>query len=121
MIVRSKELTKEPTRTVQDIIQLCWILRIWMPDTYTIFIIEKDFYGKGEAIYVIERINLTTGKSFEDGEHILYVNGEYRGESEIGKLMHDFNCTKADDMNFDLIAERTRYLKENPKGGARDV
>lgn len=30
--------------------------------------------------------------------------------------MHDFNCTKADDMNFELMAERTRYLKENPEG-----
>ena len=87
-----------------------------LPDTYTIFIIEKDFYGHGEAVYPIERINLATGKSFEDGEHILYVNGEYRGESDIGKLMHDFNCTKADDMNFELMANRTRYLKENPKG-----
>ena len=87
-----------------------------LPDTYTIFIIEKDFYSQGEAVYPIERINLATGKSFEDGEHILYVNGEYRGDSDIGKLMHDFNCTKADDMNFELMANRTRYLKENPKG-----
>ncbi len=87
-----------------------------LPDTYTIFIIEKDFYGKGEPVYPIERINLATGKSFEDGEHILYVNGEYRGESNLGKLMHDFNCTSADDMNFELMADRTRYLKENPKG-----
>lgn len=30
--------------------------------------------------------------------------------------MHDFNCTDADDMNFSLMAERTRYLKENPEG-----
>ena len=30
--------------------------------------------------------------------------------------MHDFNCTQADDMNFELMADRTRYLKENPKG-----
>lgn len=87
-----------------------------LPDTYTIFIIEKDFYGKGEPVYPIERINVVTGNSFEDGEHILYVNGEYRGDSALGKLMHDFNCTKADDMNFELMAERTRYLKENPKG-----
>lgn len=87
-----------------------------LPDTYTIFITEKDFYGMGEPLYVIERKNLTTGEGFEDGEHILYVNGEYRGESDFGKLMHDFSCTEADDMNFDLMAERTRYLKENPKG-----
>lgn len=87
-----------------------------LPDTYTIFIIEKDFYGQSEAVYPIERINLATGKSFEDGENILYVNGEYRGESDIGKLMHDFNCTQAADMNFELMANRTRYLKENPKG-----
>lgn len=87
-----------------------------LPDTYTIFITEKDFYGLGEPIYPIERINLLTGKPFDDGEHILYVNGEYRGSSDIGKLMHDFNCTSADDMNFELMAERTRYLKENPEG-----
>lgn len=87
-----------------------------LPDTYTIFIVEKDFYGKAEPVYPIERINLVTGHPFKDGEHILYVNGEYRGTSDIGKLMHDFNCTSADDMNFELMAERTRYLKENPKG-----
>lgn len=87
-----------------------------LPDTYTIFITEKDFFGKGASVYPIERINLATGESFSDGEHILYVNGEFRGESNLGKLMHDFNCTCADDMNFELLAERTKYLKENPKG-----
>jgi hypothetical protein len=91
------------------------VLRI-ITDKQDLIITEKDFYGKGEPIYVVERINLTTGKNFEDGEHILYVNGEYREESELGKLMHDFNCTEADDMIFGLMAERTRYLKENPEG-----
>lgn len=87
-----------------------------LPDTYTIFITEKDFYGEGKAIYLIERINLTINRPFEDGEHILYVNGEYRGKSDLGKLMHDFNCTNAADMNYEIMAERTRYLKENPRG-----
>lgn len=41
---------------------------------------------------------------------------EYRDNSDIGRLMHDFNCTNASDMYFDLLAEKTRYLKENPKG-----
>lgn len=87
-----------------------------LPDTYTIFIIEKDFYGAGKPVYAIERVNLDTGRPFGDGEHILYVNGEYRGVSDIGRLMHDFGCTDAADMNFELMADRTRYLKENPKG-----
>ena len=30
--------------------------------------------------------------------------------------MHDFHCKKADDMKSKLLAERTRYLKENEKG-----
>ncbi len=87
-----------------------------LPDTFTIFITEKDFFGKGEPVYRIENMNLTTGESFSDGAYILYVNGEYRGEDEIGKLMHDFNCTDADDMNYNLMADRTRYLKESPEG-----
>ncbi len=87
-----------------------------LPDTFTIFITERDFYGDGKPVYIVERVNITTGKPFADGEHILYVNGEYRDDSDIGKLMHDFNCTDAADMNFKLLADRTRYLKENPKG-----
>ena len=61
----------------------------------------------GKPVYSIERINLETDKPFDDGEHILCVNGQYRGDSDIGKLMHDFCCTDADDMNFELMAERT--------------
>ena len=87
-----------------------------LPDAYTIFITEKDFFGEQKAIYQIQRMNLTTGKPFDDGTYILYVNGEYRGDSDIGKLMHDFNCTDADEMQIDLLAQLTRYLKESPEG-----
>ena len=87
-----------------------------LPDTYTIFITEKDFFGEKEPIYQIQRMNLTTGKSFDDGAYILYVNGEYRGETDLSKLMHDFNCTDPNDMQIDLLAQRTRYLKESPEG-----
>ena len=76
--------------------------------------LNKLIYGK--PIYVIQNMNLTLGKPFDDGAHILYVNGEYRDDSDIGRLMHDFNCTSADDMHFSILAEKTRYLKENPKG-----
>lgn len=55
-------------------------------------------------------------EAFGDGEHILYVNGEYRGNDEIGKLMHDFSCSDPDDMIDRDMAEITRYYKENEKG-----
>lgn len=87
-----------------------------LPDTYVIFITEHDYYKAGKPVYMIQNMNLALNQPFDDGAHILYVNGEYRDDSDIGKLMHDFNCTDASDMNFELLAEKTRYLKENPKG-----
>ncbi len=55
-----------------------------LPDTYTIFVTEKDIFSKGHPLYPIERMNLATGEPFNDGSHILYVNGEYRDDSPIG-------------------------------------
>ena len=87
-----------------------------LPDTYVIFITENDYYKSGKPIYMIQNMNLTLNQPFEDGAYILYVNGAYRDDSAIGRLMHDFNCTCAEDMHYELLAEKTRYLKENPKG-----
>lgn len=53
---------------------------------------------------------------FNDEEHIIYVNGEYKGNDPIGDLMHDFHCKKADDMKSKILADRVRYLKEDEKG-----
>jgi hypothetical protein len=90
-----------------------------LPETYTIFVTERDFFGKGVGLYPIERLNLITNEPFNDRERILYVNGQYKGEDDLGKLMHDFLCNDPDDMNFDILADRTRYFKENPEGLAK--
>ena len=87
-----------------------------LPDTFTIFITEHDIFGQGKAIHPIERVDMVTGKLFDDGEHILYVNGEYRDDSNIGKLMHDFSCWNPDEMSFELMKEASKYYKENPEG-----
>ena len=86
-----------------------------LPETYVIFITEHDVIGKGESIYRVERKILETDELLDDGSHILYVNGAYRGDSDIGKLMHDFSCTDADDMFYGKLAERVRYFKEDAK------
>lgn len=87
-----------------------------LPETYVIFITEEDFFASGAAIYPIQRMNMVTGESFEDGEHILYVNGEYRGDDDLGRLMHDFNCNDPEDMNYRILADRARYFKTNSEG-----
>ena len=89
-----------------------------LPDSYVIFITENDIWGQGDPVYQIERMNLTTGKPFEDGLHILYVNGTYRDSTDIGKLMHDFSCSNPSDMYYKVLAERASFLKEKEEGVA---
>lgn len=87
-----------------------------LPETYVIFITENDVMGRGKALYQIERCILETSEMFEDGSHILYVNGAYRDESPIGKLMHDFSCTNPDDMYYGVLADRVKFFKESKEG-----
>ena len=37
-------------------------------------------------------------------------------DTELGRLMHDFHCTKAEDMYSKVLAERVRVLKETQEG-----
>lgn len=46
----------------------------------------------------------------------MYVNGAYRGDTPIGRLMHDFSCTDAADMYYGKLAERVRFFKESKEG-----
>ena len=87
-----------------------------LPETWVIFITENDVMGKGLPLYPIERCFLGTGERFEDGSHILYVNGAYRRDTPIGKLMHDFSCTDAADMYYGTLADRVRFFKESKEG-----
>ena len=87
-----------------------------LPETYVIFITENDVIGLGEAIYEIERCFVKSGKRFGDGSHILYVNGSYRDDSPVGKLMHDFSCTDPSDMCYNVLADRARFFKESKEG-----
>ena len=88
-----------------------------LPESYVIFITENDIYGKNKPLYHIERrIQELEYEGFNDGTHIIYVNGKYRGSDAVGSLMHDFSCKKADDMKSKVLAEKTRQLKENTTG-----
>ena len=54
---------------------------------------------------------------FEDGEHIIYVNGSMKAkDTALGKLMSDLYCTKADDMCYEELSKRVRQYKETEEG-----
>ena len=89
-----------------------------LPEIYVVFITEHDVIGKGKPLYRIGRYIFDTGERFDDGSHILYVNGEYRDETPIGKLMHDFSCTDPADMYYGELADRVRFFKESKEGVA---
>ena len=58
-------------------------------------------------------------KAVKEGD-IFEYNGadKYRGNDEVGKLMYDFSCTNPVDMNYETLAKRARYFKQDEKGVA---
>nr|WP_318842523.1 hypothetical protein [Selenomonas timonae] len=87
-----------------------------LPETYVIFITEHDVWRRGKPLYKVRRTFEDTEEVFDDGAHILYVNGECQSESPLGRLMHDFFCSDPNDMYSDVLAERARFFKEDEKG-----
>ena len=88
-----------------------------LPETYVIFINENDVLGLGEPLYIIERVIKGKDTDFNDGSHIIYVNGACReGISPLALLMQDFFCAEPDRMNYKLLAKRTKFFKEDETG-----
>ena len=85
-------------------------------DSYVIFIYKNDKFGKGYPIYHIDRIVRETGEEFNDGSHIIYVNGKYKGDDEIGMLMKDFRCKSSSKVHYPELAEGIKYYKETEEG-----
>ena len=77
-------------------------------DSYVIFVTEKDIFGLGKPLYHIERIILEVNELFNDGAHIIYANGAYRDDTPLGKLMHDFACKDPSEMNYKMLADRSK-------------
>ena len=85
-------------------------------DTYVIFITENDVIGDGQEVYVYDRTERKSGKRLGDGTHIIYLNGETRSETEIGKLVHDLLCRDAAGMYFDVLKKRVSDFKNSEEG-----
>lgn len=87
-----------------------------LTENYVIFITRNDIFEYGLAIYHVERVILEVDGFFGDGTHIIYVNSKIQEDTELGRLMHDFHCKKAEDMYSRILADRVYELKETQKG-----
>ena len=88
-----------------------------LPEIYVILFTENDVRGAGLPVYHIERMVMETGESFQDGEHIVYVNGAYQDDgSALGTLIADFRQSDPDKVRNESLAKRMKYLKESTEG-----
>ena len=87
-----------------------------IPEVYIIFITENDVIGEGLPIYHIERRIEENGKKFEDGTHIIYVNGRNEEETRLGRLMRDLKSKDPREIYYKELREEVRYYKEEKEG-----
>ena len=77
----------------------------------------NDVLGSGRPIYHVDRVIREDNVQFNDGEHIIYINGSVKAkDTALGKLMSDLYCTNADDMNYEELSKKVRTYKETEEG-----
>ena len=85
-------------------------------DTYVIFITENDVMGDGQDSYSYLRMEERSSRRLQDGTHIIYVNGETRSATEIGRLVHDLQCRDAAEMYFGVLRKQVSQFKNSEEG-----
>ena len=88
-----------------------------LPEVYVIFITLNDVLKLNQTIYTIHKYVDGSLKPFDDGSHLIYINGSAEDDgTDIWKLVHDLRCPKADEMYFPRLAARIKFLKEDEEG-----
>ena len=83
-----------------------------LPESYVIFITDKDVLGEGEQLYQIERVIRKSGNLFKDGSHILYFNTARQDDNALGKLARDFKEANPKEIQSKVLSHRVASLKE---------
>jgi len=83
-----------------------------LPESYVIFITDKDVLGEGEQLYQIERVIRKSGNLFKDGSHILYFNTARQDDNALGKLAKDLKEANPKEIQSEVLSHRVASLKE---------
>ena len=92
-----------------------------LKESFVIFVCEDDFFKGNLPIYHVDRIVDEINKPFEDGSHIIYVNGKFKDtSSDIGRLVHDFSCVEPSSMYIKPLKKVSEHYKQ-VSGGRKDM
>ena len=83
-----------------------------LPESYVIFITDKDVLGEGEQLYQIERVIRKSGNLFKNGSHILYFNTARQDDNALGKLAKDLKEANPKEIKSKVLSHRVASLKE---------
>ena len=83
-----------------------------LPESYVIFITDKDVLGEGEQLYQIERVIRKSGNLFKDGSHIFYFNTARQDDNALGKLAKDLKEANPKEIKSKVLSHRVASLKE---------
>lgn len=86
-----------------------------LKDSYVIFITESDYFGESKPLYRVER-KRENNQPFEDGSHIIYVNGKYEGDDAIGHLLSDFRKRDLSGFYYPELEQGVLQFKEEMEG-----
>ena len=86
-----------------------------LPTRYVVMISENGYNCYDEPLkeYVYQSKD---GRLLDDETHIVYVNGQNKSDSELGKLIQDLHNKDYSTMNYKTLAEKVRYYKTTEKG-----
>ena len=82
-----------------------------LPESYIIFITDKDIFKAKKQLYHIERKIEEIGADFQDGSHILYFNTDCKQDNTLGNLAKDFHRENPEEMQSKILSKRVALLK----------
>ena len=87
-----------------------------LPERYIFYISRTDIWKDGYTVYEEENRFRQTGKKYNDGSHLIFVNAEIDDGSRIAKLMKYFKTADPFDDSEGALSSRVRFLKTEEGG-----
>ena len=82
-----------------------------LPESYVIFICSDDIMEADKPMKWFTRKCRFTDEELEDGTNIIFVNGSYTGDDELGKLLSDLRQPDPSRISNGILAKQLALVK----------